>query len=69
MLPWLDQPTSALSVSGHGLAAPAINAGDVFVCADCEAAAQQFTEIQDSMWVEAGEDGESTDEIDNPARP
>ena len=45
------------------------HAGDVFICADCEAAAKQFIEIQHSIWVEAGEEGESSDETDNPARP
>jgi hypothetical protein len=42
------------------------HAGDVFICADCDAAAKQFLEIRDSMWVEAGEEGESTDD---PAGP
>jgi hypothetical protein len=47
---------------------PHSQAGDVFICADCEAAAKQFIEIQDRMWVEAGQEGESTDETDDPAR-
>lgn len=45
------------------------HAGDVFVCAECQADAKQFIAIQDSIWVEAGEAGESTDETDKLAHP
>ena len=45
------------------------HAGDVFICAECQADAKQFIEIQDSIWVDAGEAGESTDENDKPAHP
>ena len=43
--------------------------GDVFICAECQADAKQFIEIQDSIWVEVGEAGESTDETDKPTHP
>jgi hypothetical protein len=45
------------------------HAGDVFVCAECQADATQFIEIKDSIWVEAGEAEESTGETDEPAHP
>jgi hypothetical protein len=41
----------------------------VFICAECEADAKQFIEIQDDIWVEAGEPGASTDETDEPTHP
>ena len=43
------------------------HAGDVFICAECQADAKQLIEIQDSIWVEAGETSESSDETDKPA--
>jgi hypothetical protein len=43
--------------------------GDTFICAECEADAKQFVEIQERMWIEAGEAGESTDVTDKPAHP
>jgi hypothetical protein len=45
------------------------HAGDVFVSAECQANAKQFTAIQDSIWVDAGEAGESTDATDKLAHP
>ena len=43
------------------------HAGDIFICAECQADAKQFIEIQDSIRVEAGGAGESTDETEKPA--
>ena len=43
------------------------SSGDVFICAECQADAKQLFEIQDRIWAEAGEAGESTDGADNPA--
>ena len=40
--------------------------GDVFICAQCQADAKQFLEIQDRIWAEAGEAGESTHGADSP---
>lgn len=45
------------------------HAGDVFICAECEADAKQFIEIQDDIWVEADEPGATTDETDEPTHP
>jgi hypothetical protein len=42
--------------------------GDIFISAECQADAHQFIEIQDSIWVQAGE-AESTDETEKPAHP
>ena len=44
------------------------HAGDIFICAECQADANQFIEIQDSISVQAGE-AESTDETKKPAHP
>ena len=44
-------------------------AGDVFICAECQADASQFIEIQDSIWGEAGAVGASTGHTDKPAHP
>ena len=44
-------------------------AGDIFVCVECQADARQFIEIQDSVWREVGEAGESSDDVDKSARP
>jgi len=43
------------------------DAGDVFICAECQADAKQFIEIQDSIWAEIAETRESTDGTDKPA--
>ena len=48
---------------------PTRTPGDAFICAECGADAKQFIEIQDNIWVEAGEASESTDETDKPAHP
>jgi hypothetical protein len=45
------------------------HAGDVFICAECQADAKQLIEIQDSIWVEAGETSGSNDETDKPSHP
>lgn len=37
------------------------DAGDVFICAGCQADAKQLIEIQDSIWAEAAETSESGD--------
>ncbi len=37
------------------------DAGDVFICAECQADAKQLFEIQDSIWAETGETSESAD--------
>lgn len=34
--------------------------GDIFICVECQADAEQFIEIQDKLWFEAGVAGEST---------
>ena len=36
-------------------------AGDVFICAECQADAKQLIEIQDSVWAETAETSESSD--------
>jgi len=43
------------------------DAGDVFICAECQADAKQFIEIQDSIWAEIAEPSESSDGTDKPA--
>jgi hypothetical protein len=43
------------------------DAGDVFICAECQADAKQFIEIQDIIWAEIAETSESTDGTDKPA--
>ncbi len=45
------------------------HAGEVFICAQCQADAKQFIEIQDTLWVESREFAASTDETDEPAHP
>ncbi len=42
---------------------------DIFICAECEADAEQFIEIQDTLWPEAGVAGESTDAATTPTQP
>jgi hypothetical protein len=43
--------------------------GDLFICAECQADAEQFIEIQDTLWLEAGFAGESTDGVTTPTQP
>jgi len=43
-------------------------AGDVFICVECQADAEQFIAIQDSICA-VGDAGESTDEADKKAHP
>lgn len=43
--------------------------GDIFICAQCEADADQFFEIQKAIWPPAVVAGESTDEATTPAQP
>jgi hypothetical protein len=43
--------------------------GDLFVCVECQANAQQFLEIQNQIFGGAGAAGEASDDIDKPARP
>jgi hypothetical protein len=40
--------------------------GDIFICAQCEADADQLFKIQDTIWPAAGE---STGEATTPAQP
>ena len=42
-------------------------AGDVFICAECQADAKQFIEIQDSIWIETAETSASSEGTDKPA--
>ena len=37
------------------------DAGDVFICTDCQANAKQLIEIQDSIWAEIAEPSDHTD--------
>jgi hypothetical protein len=43
--------------------------GDIFICAECEADAEQFIEIQDTLWPEAGVAGESPNGATTPTQP
>jgi hypothetical protein len=43
--------------------------GDIFICAECQADAEQFIEIQDTLWPKAGFAGESTDGATTPTQP
>jgi hypothetical protein len=43
------------------------DAGDIFICAKCQADAKQFIEIQDSIWAEIAETSPSSDGTDKPA--
>ncbi|MCP4958935.1 MAG: hypothetical protein GY925_06645 [Actinomycetia bacterium] len=43
--------------------------GDVFICTQCQADAKQFIAIQDSIWSETTETGESIDATDKPEDP
>jgi hypothetical protein len=43
--------------------------GDVFICTQCEADADQLFEIQDAIWPPVVVAGESTDEAATPAQP
>ena len=42
--------------------------GDIFICSECEADAEQFIEIQDTLWPEAGV-GESPNGPTTPTQP
>lgn len=39
-------------------------AGDVFICAECQDDAKQLIDIQDSIWVEANKAGDATGDTD-----
>jgi len=43
--------------------------GDIFIFAECQADAEQFIEIQDTLWLEAGAAGESTGGASTPTQP
>jgi hypothetical protein len=43
--------------------------GDIFVCAQCVANADQLFEIQDAIWPPNVAAGESTDEAATPTQP
>ena len=43
--------------------------GDIFICAECQADAEQFIEIQDTLWLEVGVAGESTGGASTPTQP
>lgn len=45
------------------------DAGDLFICAQCQADARQLIEIQDSIWGETGAMSDSPDQSDEPADP
>ena len=45
------------------------DAGDVFICTECQANAKQFIEIQDGIWAEIPEPSDSGDQTDKPADP
>ena len=40
------------------------HAGDVVICAECQADAKQLFDIQNSIWVEANEAGAATGDTD-----
>lgn len=40
--------------------------GNVFVCTGCEADAEKFIEIQDSLWAEIADTGGSSDALNKP---
>ena len=43
--------------------------GDIFICAQCEANADQLVEIQDAIWPPAVAAGEPTNDAATPAQP
>lgn len=43
--------------------------GDIFICAQCEANADQLFEIQDAIWSPTVAAGEPTDEAATPTQP
>jgi len=45
------------------------DAGDVFICTECQANAKQLIEIQDSIWAEIAEPSDSSHQTDKPADP
>jgi hypothetical protein len=45
------------------------DAGDVFICTECQANAKQLIEIQNSIWAEIPEPSDSSDQTDKPADP
>ena len=45
------------------------DAGDVFICTECQANAKQLIEIQDSIWAEIAERSPSSDHTNTPADP
>ena len=40
------------------------DAGDVFICTECQANAKQFIEVQDSVWAEIAEPSDSSDQTE-----
>ena len=51
----------------------AAEAGETFICVDCQADAKQFIEIQDAVWGPAGDThevaGEPSNEAQKPEQP
>ena len=45
------------------------DAGDVFICTECQANAKQFLEIQDRIWADTAEPSDSSDQTDKAADP
>lgn len=60
---------SAICVVCHRLrgAGSFNDAGDVFICTECQANAKQFIEVQDSIRAEIPEPSDSSDQTDKPA--
>lgn len=56
----VDRPLPALSAIGRG-SGSYNDAGDVFICAGCQADAKQFIEIQNSIRIQAGEANDADD--------
>ena len=67
MLGCLDLQSPVSSATGCECAVHSVTPADVFICAECQADAKQFLEIQDSIWAETTETSESSDGTDKPS--
>jgi hypothetical protein len=45
------------------------DSGDIFICSECQANAKKLFEIQDSIWAEIVDTGESTDRTEQSPDP
>jgi hypothetical protein len=66
MIPCLNPLSPVLSASARGSQGTFSDAGDVFICVQCQADANDFLRIQDDIWPSTGESPNKRDRSPTP---